>query len=59
MMRTVGAAAGRAENLPLKSNGSAIRLYFLLLAFFLASCAAPDTQHQIVDQHAGTKTGAS
>lgn len=31
-----------------KMDGSAIRLYFLLLAFFLASCAAPDTQHQIV-----------
>jgi lipoprotein-anchoring transpeptidase ErfK/SrfK len=31
-----------------KMDGSAIRLYFLLLAVFLASCAAPDTQHQIV-----------
>jgi hypothetical protein len=30
------------------SNGSAIRLYLLLLALLLASCAAPDTQHQIV-----------
>ncbi len=31
-----------------KIDGSAIRLYLLLLAVFLASCAAPDTQHQIV-----------
>jgi hypothetical protein len=30
------------------SNGSAIRLYVLLLALLLASCAAPDTRHQIV-----------
>jgi hypothetical protein len=30
------------------SNRSAIRPYLLLLAVFLASCAAPDTQHQIV-----------
>lgn len=30
-----------------KTKGSAIRPY-LLLALFLASCAAPDTQHQIV-----------
>jgi lipoprotein-anchoring transpeptidase ErfK/SrfK len=29
-------------------DGSAIRGYLLLLAVFLASCAAPDTQHQIV-----------
>jgi lipoprotein-anchoring transpeptidase ErfK/SrfK len=29
-------------------NRSAIRPYLLLLAVFLASCAAPDTQHQIV-----------
>ena len=31
-----------------KMDGSAIRLYLLLFAVFLASCAAPDTQHQIV-----------
>src|SRR5206468_9201779 len=31
-----------------KMDGSAIRPYLLLLAVFLASCAAPDTQHQIV-----------
>jgi lipoprotein-anchoring transpeptidase ErfK/SrfK len=30
------------------SNLSTIRPYLLLLAVFLASCAAPDTQHQIV-----------
>jgi len=29
-------------------DGSAIRPYLLLFAVFLASCAAPDTQHQIV-----------
>jgi lipoprotein-anchoring transpeptidase ErfK/SrfK len=31
-----------------RTDGSAIRRYLLLLAVFLASCAAPDTQHQIV-----------
>src|SRR5919197_665447 len=31
-----------------KRDGSAIRPYLLLVALFLASCAAPDTQHQIV-----------
>src|SRR5438093_10737378 len=31
-----------------KTDGSAIRPYLLLLAVFLASCAAPDTQHHIV-----------
>ncbi len=31
-----------------KMDGSAIRPYLLLFAVFLASCAAPDTQHQIV-----------
>src|SRR5437016_5842947 len=31
-----------------KMDGSSIRPYLLLLAVFLASCAAPDTQHQIV-----------
>ena len=40
--RPPGAPGTRA-----KTDGSAIRPY-LLLALFLASCAAPDTQHQIV-----------
>ena len=40
--RRPGAAGTRA-----KTNGSAIRPY-LVLALFLASCAAPDTQHHIV-----------
>jgi lipoprotein-anchoring transpeptidase ErfK/SrfK len=31
-----------------RTDGSAIRPYLLLAALFLASCAAPDTQHQIV-----------
>jgi lipoprotein-anchoring transpeptidase ErfK/SrfK len=31
-----------------RTDGSAIRPYLLLLALILASCAAPDTQHQIV-----------
>ena len=31
-----------------KMDGSAIRSLVLLLALILASCAAPDTQHQIV-----------
>ena len=31
-----------------KMDGSAIRCHVLLLALLLASCAAPDTQHQIV-----------
>jgi hypothetical protein len=31
-----------------KKDGSAISPYLLLIALFLASCAAPDTQHQIV-----------
>jgi lipoprotein-anchoring transpeptidase ErfK/SrfK len=31
-----------------KMDGSAIRRYLLLFAVLLASCAAPDTQHQIV-----------
>jgi lipoprotein-anchoring transpeptidase ErfK/SrfK len=31
-----------------KTDGSAMRFCLLLLALFLASCAAPDTQHQIV-----------
>jgi lipoprotein-anchoring transpeptidase ErfK/SrfK len=31
-----------------KTDGSASRPYLLLLAVFLASCAAPDAQHQIV-----------
>ena len=32
----------------LSGGGGARRPYLLLLALFLASCAAPDTQHQIV-----------
>ena len=40
--RPPGAPGTRA-----KTDGSAIRPY-LLLALFLASCAAPDTQHHIV-----------
>src|SRR6266446_8874752 len=40
--RTPGAPGTRA-----KKDGSTIRPY-LLLALFLASCAAPDTQHHIV-----------
>jgi lipoprotein-anchoring transpeptidase ErfK/SrfK len=40
--RPPGAPGTRA-----KTNGSAIRPY-LVLALFLASCAAPDTQHHIV-----------
>ncbi|MGZ5569017.1 MAG: L,D-transpeptidase, partial [Limisphaerales bacterium] len=40
--RPPGAPGTRA-----KKDGSAIRSY-LLLALFLASCAAPDTQHHIV-----------
>src|SRR5947208_10248105 len=42
--------ARRGEGAPgtrAKTDGSAIRPY-LLLALFLASCAAPDTQHHIV-----------
>src|SRR6266436_7433341 len=31
-----------------RRDSSAIRLYPLLIALFLASCAAPDTRHQIV-----------
>src|SRR5213078_4524695 len=31
-----------------KTDGSASRPYLVLLAVFLASCAAPDTQHHIV-----------
>jgi hypothetical protein len=37
--------APRAGN---KTDGSAIRPYFLLLALFIGSCAAPDTRHHIV-----------
>jgi lipoprotein-anchoring transpeptidase ErfK/SrfK len=43
--------ARRGEGAPKtrdKMDGSAISPYLLLFAFFLASCAAPDTQHQIV-----------
>jgi lipoprotein-anchoring transpeptidase ErfK/SrfK len=32
----------------LPTDGSVIRPYLLLLAFFLASCAAPDTRHRVV-----------
>jgi lipoprotein-anchoring transpeptidase ErfK/SrfK len=38
----------RASQTGKKMDGSAIRSWFLLVALFLASCAAPDTQHQIV-----------
>ncbi len=41
--RPPGAPRSRA-----KRDGSRIRPYLLLIAVFLASCAAPDTQHQIV-----------
>src|SRR2546430_16785285 len=37
--------APKARN---KTNGSATRPYLLLLALFVASCAAPDTQHHLV-----------
>jgi lipoprotein-anchoring transpeptidase ErfK/SrfK len=43
--------ARRGESAPKtrdKMDGSAIRCHVLLLALFLASCAAPDTQHHIV-----------
>ena len=43
--------ARRGEGAPKtrdKMDGSAIRCLVLLLALILASCAAPDTQHQIV-----------
>jgi lipoprotein-anchoring transpeptidase ErfK/SrfK len=40
-----GLVAPRAGN---KTNRSVIRPYFLLLAFFIGSCAAPDTRHHIV-----------
>ena len=43
--------ARRGEGAPKtrhKMDGSAIRCHVLLLALLLASCAAPDTQHQIV-----------
>lgn len=33
---------------PCGKDGAARRPYLLLLALFIASCAAPDTQHQIV-----------
>jgi hypothetical protein len=39
------ASAPRTGN---KTGASAIRPYFLLLALFIASCAAPDTRHHIV-----------
>ena len=43
--------ARRGEGAPKtrdKMDGSAIRCHVLLLALLLASCAAPDTRHQIV-----------
>jgi lipoprotein-anchoring transpeptidase ErfK/SrfK len=43
--------ARRGEGAPgtrTRKDGSAIRPYLLLVALLLASCAAPDTQHQIV-----------
>ena len=40
-----GAGAPKTRD---KMDGLTIRCYVLLLALFLASCAAPDTQHQIV-----------
>jgi lipoprotein-anchoring transpeptidase ErfK/SrfK len=42
-----GARPPAAPGTRTKTDGSAIRPY-LLLALFLASCAAPDTQHHIV-----------
>jgi lipoprotein-anchoring transpeptidase ErfK/SrfK len=39
---------GRDTALSHKPSGDARRPYLLLLALLLASCAAPDTQHQIV-----------
>ena len=41
--RPPGASKARS-----KTNGSATRPYLLLLALFVASCAAPDTQHHLV-----------
>jgi lipoprotein-anchoring transpeptidase ErfK/SrfK len=40
-----GEGAPKTRN---KNNGSAIRPCLLLFAVFMASCAAPDTQHRIV-----------
>src|SRR5207245_10500461 len=40
-----GAGAPKTRD---KMDGLTIRCYVLLLAVLLASCAAPDTQHQIV-----------
>jgi len=39
---------GREAPLSLSGDGAVRRFYLLLLALLLASCAAPDTQHQIV-----------
>ncbi|PWT83763.1 MAG: murein L,D-transpeptidase [Acidobacteria bacterium] len=44
-MRFDNGSAPRTRN---KTDGSAIRHCLLLLAVFIASCAAPDTRHQIV-----------
>src|SRR2546429_1217935 len=46
-----GARPGGAPKRRNKTDGSAIRLYqwtAILIATFIASCAAPDTRHQIV-----------
>jgi lipoprotein-anchoring transpeptidase ErfK/SrfK len=46
-----------------KTDGSAIRPYLLLVALFIASCAAPDTRHHIVvstrDQRLALLDGAN
>ena len=42
------ARRGEGAPLPVPTDGSAIRPYLLLLALFIASCAAPDTRHQLV-----------
>src|SRR5215813_4981528 len=44
----IGRAQPGAPKTRNRTDGSAIRTCLLLLALFLASCAAPDTQHQIV-----------
>ncbi|HEU0276128.1 MAG TPA: L,D-transpeptidase [Candidatus Udaeobacter sp.] len=44
----VGKSSGFAANVPASSSQRPTTLVILLVTFFLASCAAPDTQHQIV-----------
>jgi len=44
MMKVKNAGARRRT----RKDGSAIRACLILVALFLASCAAPDTQHQII-----------